>query len=242
MDTGVDTQVETGCPFICEPDLPPDSEDCPGLQQLDPECPDGFKCTVDGALNETHCVEVSPDPKGLGEPCTVMGDGFSGLDDCGLGMLCWGVDQRGQGTCIGLCDGPYDNCVCVDPTAQATFCQECVVGLCIPGCDPLLQDCAEGSACYPVGDGFTCAPDASGEAGQANDPCEFINTCEKGLVCVDSATASAACDPQVFGCCQPFCALPGGVCPNPDQACVQWFAADQAPAGQEDVGVCQIPQ
>ncbi len=242
MDTGVDTQVETGCPFICAPDLPPNNEDCPGTQQLDPECPDGFKCTIEGSLGDTQCIEIVPNPKGLYEPCTLMGDGFSGIDDCGLGMLCWNVDEQGQGICFGLCDGPIDGeCICADASAMPTWCQECAVGLCIPGCDPLIQDCiSPDDACYPVLDGFLCAPDASGDTGQANDPCEFINTCEKGLACVEPALASAACDPQGTGCCQPFCELPGGVCPNPDQACTPWFEPGQAPPGHEDVGICLI--
>jgi hypothetical protein len=232
------------CDFICESDLPPNNTDCPGTQQLDPECPDGFKCTIEGSLGNTQCVEVAPEPKGLYEPCTVMGDAWSGLDDCGVGLLCWAPDALGQGTCIGLCDDPGDGtCVCADPGAAPSWCQECAVGVCIPGCDPLIQDCgSEGAACYPINDGFSCAPDASGDEGQANDPCEFINTCDEGLACVDSATASAACDPKVTGCCQPFCELPGAECPNPDQLCVPWFEAGNAPAGQEDVGICLIPK
>ena len=241
--SGVDTGVDS-CPFICEPDLPPNNTDCPGTQQLDPECPEGFKCTLEESLGNTQCLEVVPDPKGLYEPCTVIGDWLSGHDDCGLGMLCWNVDERGQGTCIGLCNDPGDGlCVCTDPNAMPTWCQECAVGLCIPGCDPLIQDCINpNDVCVPVNDGFSCVLDASGDEGQANDPCEFINTCDKGLACLDSATASAACDPQVSGCCQPFCELPGAPCPNPDRACAPWFPPGEAPAGQENVGICMIPK
>jgi len=246
--SGVDT-VDTvdSCGFICAPDLPPNLDDCPGTQQLDPECPEGFKCTIDEALSETHCVEVVPDPKGKNEPCTMMGHGWSGFDDCGLGLVCWGVNEQGQGTCIGLCDGDPNavpGCVCADPKATPTWCQDCAVGLCIPSCDPLLQDCpSPDHACYPVNDSFTCAPDASGDEGQANGPCEFINTCDEGLLCGDPAFVGAGCLPGSTGCCTPFCKFPGGACPNPDQSCVQYFDPMNLPfPGAELIGACGLPQ
>jgi hypothetical protein len=231
--------------FVCEPDLPLD--DCPGTQQLDPECPEGHKCTIDESLGETHCVEIVPNPKGLYEPCTVMGHGWSGLDDCGLGMLCWGVNERGEGTCVGLCDGsPYspDGCICADPKASPTWCQECAVGLCLRSCDPLLQDCVNDEVCYPIADGFTCEPDASGDEGQANDPCEFINVCDAGLMCADPAFVGAGCPEGSTGCCTPFCKFPGGECPNPDQQCVQYFDPAMFPENDPllDIGVCGLPQ
>lgn len=241
MDTGLAT-TSGSCDFICEFDMPPNNVDCPGTQQLDPECPDGFKCTIEDSLGDTQCVEVAPEPKGLYEACTVSGDALSGDDDCGLGMLCWNVNERGQGTCFGMCDGSDVECVCADPNAKPTWCQECAVGLCIPGCDPVLQDCGDGNGCYPVNDGFFCAPDASDTAGEANDPCEFVNTCDPGLACIDPGAASAACDPKIAGCCQPFCELPGAACPNPDQECVPWFAPGEAPVGQENIGICAIPK
>lgn len=239
-----EAQVETGCPFICVPDMPEDHNDCPGTQQLDPECPAGHKCTVEGSLGNTQCLEIAPDPKGLYEPCKLMGDWLSGLDDCGLGMLCWNTDENGEGICVGLCDGPESGeCVCVDPAATPSWCQECAVGVCLPGCDPVLQDCANPSdGCYPANEGFSCFLDASGEAGGVNEPCEFINFCDPGLACIEAQTASEACDPQAGGCCTPFCEFPGGACPNPDQACAPWFPEGNAPAGLEHVGICITPQ
>jgi hypothetical protein len=244
-DTGMDTgDFTTTCGFICEPDLPPNNADCPGTQQLDPECPEGHKCTIEGSIGDTQCVEIVPNPKGLDEPCTVTGDMFSGLDDCGLGLLCWDADGRGKGTCIGLCDGEPD-CVCPDPSVMATWCQDCAVGLCLPGCDPLLQDCdGDDEVCIPNGEEFFCTPDASGDEGQVNDPCEFINACDKGLFCADPALAGAGCLPGSAGCCTPFCEFPGGACPNPDQQCVQWFDPMQLPKDDQKlaIGVCGVPQ
>ncbi len=237
-DIGQDSE----CSFLnCDNECP-EEQDCDGLKQLDPECPDGHKCTFDGDLTQTHCVEIVPEPKGLYEPCTSMGDWVSGLDDCGLGMLCWDVNERGQGKCIGLCDGTWEGCVCADPKAQQHWCQECATGLCLPGCDPLLQDCPGADLCIPNGDTFTCVLDASGDEGQVNDPCEFANVCDKGLTCAVPTITSIACDPQAGGCCTPFCEFPDGACPNPDQACVQWFDPDMSSEDDLDIGVCAIPQ
>ena len=240
--SGLDTGGVEPCEFICELDLPDQSDDCPGTQQLDPECPDGQKCTIDGSFSESHCVDIVPNPKGLYEPCMLLGDGLSGLDDCGLGMFCWDLDDRGEGRCIGLCDGlSFENCECADPKVKfPTICQDCAVGVCIPGCDPLLPDCPGDDLCIQNGEGFICVLDASGEEGQVNDPCEFVNACDKGLVCSDTATASSVCDPQISGCCQPFCHFPDGACPNPDQACVQIFDPAVEP-DFKDIGVCAIP-
>ena len=81
--------------------------------------------------------------------------------------------------------------------------------------------------------------------GKANDPCELANSCAKGLVCINAATASSACMQGSQGCCQPFCEFMMGMdgdCPNPDQKCVQWFDPMlPIPPGLEDVGVCAIP-
>ncbi len=224
---------DTGCPEV---------KDCPGTHQLDPECPEGHKCTIDGGTNMTHCVEIVPEAKGLYEPCTATGDLLSGIDDCGLGMLCWSVNERGQGICLGMCDGEDDSdCVCADPAAKPSWCQECLVGVCVPPCDPLLPDCVNDEICVPHNDTFVCVTDASEEEGQVNDPCEFVNFCDEGLVCVPPAMASSACPQDAGGCCTPFCKFPGGACPNPDQACVAWFEPGMAPEGLEDVGSCMIP-
>jgi hypothetical protein len=239
--TGVDSAESSGgCSFICEGDLPPNNDDCPGTHQLDPDCPAGHKCTIEGSLGNTQCVEIDPEPKGLYEPCTVEGDGFSGFDDCGLAMICWNIDERGHGICVGLCDGEEFNCVCADPLSTPSWCQECAVGVCLPNCDPLLQDCPNDDLCIANIDNFTCVIDASGDEGQLNDPCEFVNACDKGLLCIGTEFASASCDPNTTGCCQPICKFPDGACPNPDQECVAWYE-DPLP-GTEDIGVCAIPQ
>ena len=236
----------TATTFIIHPDggIGPISE-CDGLQQLDPECRPGQKCTINGSLSVTHCVDIAREPRGLYEPCTAMGPGFSGNDDCDLGLLCWDVDEQGHGTCTGLCDGDFNSCVCADPFAHLVFCQDCAVGLCLPDCDPLLQDCSGTDLCISYLDRtrFTCVLDASGDAGQANDPCEFENSCDKGLLCLPATEATSACPPGPTGCCQPFCDLGDmSPCPNPDQQCVPWFdPMDNIPPNLENLGICKLP-
>ena len=81
--------------------------------------------------------------------------------------------------------------------------------------------------------------------GKQNDPCEFADACDKGLVCLNTASASSACMQGSQGCCQPFCEFiegQEGTCPNPDQQSLQWFdPMMEIPPGFDDVGICSIP-
>ena len=117
--------------------------------------------------------------------------------------------------------------------------------LCLPNCDPLLQDCNDGEACYPTNDAFSCVPDAGGENGLYAEPCEFLNVCDPGLFC---AVADGVPDCQGSnGCCSPFCDLSdpeaSASCPGAagGQECVAWYEENQAPPGYENVGACLIP-
>jgi len=159
----------------------------------------------------------------------------SGIDDCEAFAMCWDVDPRtNMGVCIGFCMGSEANPVCEDPSAQCSITGAGVLIICLPFCDPLLQDCAEGSACYPDNDGFDCAPDASGEAGAAGDPCEYLNVCDPGLFCAEAPTVPGC---RGLGCCMPFCDLSAPMCPLLTE-CVPWYDDGQAPPGFEDVGGC----
>ena len=217
------------------------SIDCDVYKQ---DCPPGQKCTAwaeggGGAWNATKCVTVTGDGA-PGEPCTAPEGGVAGIDDCALGAMCWDVDFDNHGTCIALCTGSWDAPKC--PPKSACYAGE-VLNLCIPNCNPLLQDCPGDDLCIPNPDGtdFTCTLDASRDQGQANDACEFANACDKGLMCLDTALTSIACEPGSIGCCTPFCTFPGSPCPNPDQQCVQFFDPMTVPPGYESIGVCAIP-
>lgn len=235
-------EFETGIIFIIEPDVPVAFECDPFAQ----DCPVGEKCGAwanDGgsSWNATACFPIDPAAVGVGETCVVQGAGTSGIDNCELGAMCWDVDEvTSEGTCVALCTGSAANPMCAAGNTCAIS-NDGALNLCLPGCDPLLQDCIAGQACYPVGDGFTCAPDASGAQGFDGDLCEFINVCDPGLMCV-GGDAVEGCAGFV-GCCTPFCDLSvgGDPCPSALEECVPWFEVGMAPPGFEDVGVCAIP-
>jgi cysteine-rich repeat protein len=169
------------------------------------------------------------------DPPAVCGDGH--VDP---GEECDDGNQVDDDTCRNTCllpsckDGAHNqNETGIDCGGN---CPECLL------CDPLAQDCPAGEECIPAPDVFSCVLDASGEEGQFNDPCEFANICDPGLLCVSSEQASSACDQNIGGCCQPFCAFPEQACPNPDQFCKQYFdptllAADDP---RLKIGICAL--
>jgi hypothetical protein len=228
--------TDPGKPFRCT--------ECDKFKQ---DCPRGQKCTAwasDGgsSWNASKCVDVTGDQV-PGDECTAEGGGLSGIDDCEKGAMCWEVDKdTNMGTCVALCTGTPDAPVC-DPGFACAIANDGVLNLCLPTCDPLLQDCPGDDLCIPLNDGFICVLDASGDMGKTNDPCEFPNACDKGLACSPTATASSACMQDATGCCQPFCDFSMmEPCPNPDQKCLQWFDPMlPIPPGLEDIGICAIP-
>lgn len=244
-ELGTSGATDATCSFLgCDNDDLPDGP-CDVFNQ---DCPQGQKCVPyiadgDGAWNDAKCFDVS----GADEPgdmCTSEGGG-SGIDSCTKGAVCWGIDMNGVGTCVAQCAGSAADPVCDAPY----YCHSSgddVLHLCLQDdCNPLQQDCLIlTDVCYPFGDGFTCTLDDSGENGLANDPCEFLAVCDKGLMCADAAIVGMGCLPGSAGCCTPFCKFPGGACPNPDQKCVQYFDALQLPPNDAylDIGFCGIPK
>ena len=202
----------------------------------DVPCPEGMKCTFDGDVSYTHCVPLDPAPKGHGDPCNHEGDPFSGIDDCGDGLLCWNVDARtGVGVCVGFCQSNGDPFCPLDPAATCAWCQACALGICVPSCDPLLGgECPNGHVCVPTNESFTCVIQA-GEGAQGA-PCEYVNTCAEGLFCADAALLPA-CDGS--GCCTAFCDLQAPQCPD-GLTCTPWYEQDPPP-GLQDVGACILP-
>lgn len=210
-------------------------------------CPDGQKCMPwadDGssAWNATKCTDIMPNAGKPGDPCTAEGNGVSGVDSCEKASMCWDISQEtGIGTCVGFCMGSQEA-----PTCPSLF--NCVIDgsgtliLCLPGCDPLAQGCSNTDVCIPqpMGDGFVCVLDASGDMGQQNDPCEYANSCDPGLLCAEPAFATE-CDPMAPGCCLPFCDLTMPKCTNQGAQCVGWHEPGMAPPGLENVGICRLP-
>lgn len=216
------------------------------------DCPEGQKCMPysgdgDNAWESLKCVPVVPDPDGLGDPCMVFGSGASGEDTCDKHVLCWAVDpETGLGTCTAMCTGSPDMPKCAQPMSYCHNSAEGVLTLCFPTCDPLAQDCPNSQLCiYNPQDpnSFLCTLDASGDEGQAFDPCEYINACDPGLLCANPALA-AECDQMAGGCCLPWCNLSvmPPPCPGKNQTCLPWYEKGQAPPSYENVGVCGLPQ
>ncbi len=230
---------DPSCGFLCPEDVKDGGECDPWAQ----DCPAGQKCSAfadDGstAWNSTKCVDVIGDPDLPGDACTVEGSGVSGIDSCDVGVMCWDVDPNtNQGVCVALCTGTAEAAVCEAGFSCAIA--NDVLNLCLPDCDPLAQDCPGDDLCLPSDDHFLCVLDAGGEEGQAFDPCEFGNVCDKGLYCFDTEYASE-CDPSADGCCLPFCDLSAPECPGVGQECQAWFPG-AAPPGLENVGFCGLP-
>lgn len=206
------------------------------------DCGRGEKCAPWGeggasTWNAKKCTPVIGTGV-AGDPCTAEGMGLSGVDDCALGFMCWDVDAEGHGTCVALCTGNEQAPTCTDGLA-CRIVEDEVLYLCLPPCDPLAQDCPGGEECIATGGSFFCVADFSGDTGAANDVCEFANGCDPGLICLQTSEASSACDPLRDGCCQPFCQLPDGACPNPDQVCKPVY--EPSPPGFEAVGACSLP-
>jgi len=238
LDTG---EFDTGEPWL---DLP---EDC---SIFDQDCPDGYKCMPyanngSNAWNDVKCVPLVDDPHGIGEPCTVQGNAVSGLDDCDAASMCWDVDlETNMGTCVAHCIGSPEDPGCPEPCHSCAIMGDGVLVLCLAACDPIAQDCPMGQACYPLNIGFACAPDASPPDAAIGSPCEYINGCPPGLLCVSASTVPECEGTQ--GCCSPACPV-GGVdpCPGllPGTECVPWY--EEAPPPEQclsaDPGVCVTP-
>jgi hypothetical protein len=243
--TSPSTTMNSG--FITDPDGNSVSIEC---SVWDQDCPEGEKCMPwanDGgnSWNATRCSPVDPDPGQPGDPCTVEGSGVSGVDDCDVATMCWGVDpETNMGTCVAFCMGSENNPVCDDPTTACSIANEGTLILCLPTCDPLLQNCMDGEGCWGIDDDFVCAPDAGGEMGAYGDPCEFLNVCDPGLFCANPDVVPGCAS---AGCCSEFCdmsdPMAGANCAGAagGQMCIPWFEKGQAPPGYEDVGACAIP-
>lgn len=159
--------------------------------------------------------------------------------------MCWSLDDNNQGVCVAHCTGSEDEPTCADPATQCVIANDGVLNLCLPRCDPLVQDCPQADdLCVLQVDDFVCVVDASGPGGQIFTPCEYANACDPGLACRETA-AAVECDPEAGGCCVPYCDLdapdPDAPCVGVGQVCVPLFDVGMAPAGDEDVGVCSVP-
>lgn len=239
-DEGSVTSVtSTTSGFVPEYDEQPPQ--CDSFMQ---DCPEGEKCVPYGSnggnWDASKCVAILGS-QATGEPC-VYGGVSEATDDCDGTGYCWNVmevDGEAIGTCHAFCTGTPDDPEC-PPNSQCSLSGDGTINLCILGCDPLIQDCGEGLACYWAHNGFQCI--LTTQNVPIGQPCGYINDCDVGLICLN-ADAFPAC--AGVACCSAFCELELGDGPCdaalPGTVCVPFFEDGMAPPGLEPVGICTLP-
>lgn len=243
MDTGTSNTTATSSgstdtgtgPVACLQHVP----ECNECDMFDDTCPDGFKCVPwscdDGGIwSGTGCFPVADNAAGLGDPCAMEGTPVSGCDNCGPGLLCWLPEpgELDQGTCIGACMGSPNDPACEDDCAACLQLQPETVAMCLPSCDPYVQDCPNGQGCYGLGGTFTCLP-AGGVA--LSGPCGTINDCQPGSACLP-ANAVPGCNGA--SCCASFCSTDAD-CDAP-VPCSAYPDANVAPCQTNPPMVCAM--
>ncbi len=242
VDPSSPTTTEAVTTFIVTPDGGGAVSECDPKQQ---DCKAGEKCTAvspkeGDPWGVNKCVPTMGDSQ-VGDPCDIVDGKYTGLDNCDVGLICLLTDDEGKGgACVEFCD---TNDQCPKTGAQCVVYNDGALPICLVDCDPLIQDCPEGQACYnSAGDSFVCFKESAmpGE-GAPGDECSYINQCQKGSFCANPAALSM-CGAET-GCCTPYCPVDGGNAPcNDGEDCVPFFVEGMAPPGFENVGVCAIPE
>jgi hypothetical protein len=241
--TTIDTTASSsGASFLADPDTGGSG----GCDVYIQDCPPGQKCAWTapedaGWWETTTCVPLAPAPLPDGAPCTYDLDAvFDSVDECGPAAMCVEGyfepgEWDGQATCMSLCKGSGEYPYC-DPGMV------CVGGrslyLCIPTCDPFIQDCPVGQRCDFYGAATLCTWDWPDEPRiEVGEPCDVPAQCELGATCIGAAAATPACAES--SCCTPFCNLanPQAKCPLPGQKCLA--PDDWGQPVQPSLGVCR---
>ena len=203
------------------------------------DCPERQKCVPVQSVGDTwdanRCVDVIGDAS-VGEPCQ-YGGAVAGWDTCDENSWCWNVewvDGEGWGHCAELCGGNANNPLCPAGSSCSISCAG-TINICIPNCDPLLQDC-DGLGCFWAGTSFECI--FATQDIPTGEPCGYINDCAPGNLCTN-ADVLPGCEGA--SCCAAFCDLDAPDCAIEGTECMPFFTEGEAPPGQENVGVCQVP-
>lgn len=218
----------------------PDPDSCDPVSNTG--CADDEKCSFlveseSPLTGRTTCVPAGNVPPG--GACTRGPAGETGYDNCAGNASCV------AGTCQEICLDEPDSCSVEN---EACFLQPPAysdregVGLCLPSCDPVAQDCPAGEGCYldaASGDSACATPVT--ESGMQGDDCQFQNACQIGYGCVLNNDPVA---PTGLSCAF-FCDAGGGggrSCadgPGPTFTCVRIseFYADSERVPDE-IGMC----
>jgi hypothetical protein len=215
------------------------------------DCPEGEKCmpyaSGTSSWDATRCSPVDANAKEVGDTCTVVGSDASGQDDCVLGAMCFAVDvDSGEGVCFAMCEGSEASATCSDAGDTCSISNDGVLALCLPLCNPILQDCpiagvALGCYSWQGMEEFVCWPDYSFDVGAFGDECEYFNYCDVGLFCSNPESVPGCTGAS---CCNEYCDTAAATqCSGAAQGqeCIAWFAEGTEPPGFEDVGYCGIP-
>jgi hypothetical protein len=243
------TSVTTASGFIVD-DFP--GECICECSVWDQDCLEGDKCMPwanDGgnSWNAVRCVPIDPDPAAPGEPCVAQESGVSGLDNCALGSMCWDVDPETlEGTCVAFCTGSEDAPLCTNPNTTCTISNEGVLILCLPLCDPLVNDCEGDDICrHQSGLDWICLP-PGGDMAAYGEPCSNTYDCGAGLHCAPSMQMQGigTCSLAEPGCCTHLCDTSEGDADCPDtglgQTCELYYTPEQDPFGKHTLGTCVI--
>lgn len=214
------------------------------VSECDPfaqDCPENEKCvpygSTGGNWDANKCVPVTGSGA-AGDACTYGGT-VEATDDCDANTHCWDVmdvDGMNVGVCTPFCTGTADDPIC-GPDTSCLIANDGSINLCITTCDPLLQDCNAGLACFWANSGFNCI--FTTQDIPLGEVCGFINDCASGLACL-TAEVLPACNGSA--CCGSWCSIAeGAACPQMGTECSAFFEEGMAPPGYEDVGVCILP-
>lgn len=175
-------------------------------------------CTTNADCGEDYkCAWGICSPLGgnvpLGGECGFDDEWFT--DDCDADTVCFG------GVCVTDCQS-WADCGVGQACNPDTL-------LCEPGCDPIANNCPEGSGCSWFDTEFLCA---QGGAAVGED-CSSVE-CANGVCLVGSSYAGCMFE----RCCAPFCNTVTGLpCEAPNGIC--YTVSDlELPA---DIGVCASP-
>ncbi|NVB37333.1 ribulose phosphate epimerase [Pseudenhygromyxa sp. WMMC2535] len=228
---GEESTADEGTTFLMT-DVPGTEESCDPWAQ---DCADGEKCVAyassGGGWDANKCVPVMGEGQ-IGDSCSYAG-AAEGTDDCGADSWCWDTDEEGQnGTCIPFCSGSADDPMC-DAGSSCTIANDGTINVCLPTCDPLLQNCeSEGNSCYWDNSGFVCA--TATEDIPTNGECGYINDCVGGNLCVDASYL-----PDCAG--SAYCDTDDGECTVDGTECVAFWEEGEEIPGLETLGVCILP-